>query len=344
MIYHGPVSVRMKFPRPIRPGDRIGVTAPSSGITDPLDTVRFESAVGALGSRGYDVVATPNVLTCDADGRSSSGEEKVAQMNSLLADGDVSCIFAAKGGDHQIEMLPHMDWGLWESRSVWFQGYSDNTVLAFKATAEHDIATVYAGNFCDFGMRPWHRSISDDIELLEGSRKEFSSYGFHEDGFHDRETGLEPISEDSPTWWKAPYCEESFQGRLIGGCMDVLEWFVRKKTADPSKFIEDYGPDGIVWYMETYDMDAARVGNALSMMEDAGWFEDVSGFVFGRPLFFSGGEYSDAVMDIIADHEVPAVFDADVGHKAPRMPFVNGALSKFVVSEGACRLTYRFDR
>ncbi len=332
----------MRFPRPIRKGDAIGVTAPSSGITDPLDLVRQSSAVSQLGLRGYDVRMTRNVFT-DEGGRSSSGGEKCEQFASLLRDPDVGCIVAAKGGDYQIDMLPIFDWGLWEQEPKWFQGYSDNTVLAFKATAEHDIASIYAGNFSDFGMRPWHRSIEDDLALLEGKASQFQSYPFHEDGFHDRVTGTEAVSDDSPTWWMAQYCEERFSGRLIGGCMDVLEWFVRTDSADPSRFIGDYGSDGIVWYMETYDMDADRVRKMFSLMGEKGWLKDASGFVFGRPLFFEG-EYIDTVMDCISDLEVPAVFDADVGHKAPRMPFVNGALADFAVSDGACTLKYAFRR
>ena len=43
------------LPAPLRPGDRIGVTAPSSGV--PADLwPRLEHAVAWLRARGYDVV------------------------------------------------------------------------------------------------------------------------------------------------------------------------------------------------------------------------------------------------------------------------------------------------
>ena len=340
----------MKYPRPIRKGDILGVTAPSSGVTDPLDLVRMQHGVDALVARGYAVLQTPNVFTNDDQGRSSPAEQKVEEFNSLLENPDVSCIFSAKGGDWQYEMLPLVDWSLWESNPKWFQGYSDNTVLGFKATAEHDVATMYAGNFGDFGMDPWHISITDDIEVLEGTRDRVSSYEFHEDGFHDRVTGLETVSDDSRTWWKTSYCDERFSGRLLGGCMDVLEWFCLKDTADPSRFIESYGGEGIVWFMETYSMDAARIGRMFKAMREKGWLKDASGFIFGRPLMFGGefafdeDSYIDSVMDAIADLEAPAVFDADVGHKAPRMPFVNGARADVSVSSGACEIRYSFKR
>ena len=40
----------------------------------------------------------------------------------------------------------------------WLQGYSDPTGLLFTITTNLDIATIYADNFCVFGMKPWYKS------------------------------------------------------------------------------------------------------------------------------------------------------------------------------------------
>ena len=45
----------MIVPRFIRPGDKLGVTAPSFGVDDPLDANRFSSARAKLAARGYDL-------------------------------------------------------------------------------------------------------------------------------------------------------------------------------------------------------------------------------------------------------------------------------------------------
>ncbi len=122
--------------------------------------------------------------------------------------------------------------------------------------------------------------------------------------------------------------------------MDVLEWFHKTGTADPGGFVSRYSEEGIVWYMETYDMDASRVTRMLEGMSDDGWFQGVSGFVFGRPLFFQGDDYAGTVSEALSGFGVPVVFGADVGHKAPRMTFLNGVMAGFEVSGGSCRLTY----
>lgn len=333
----------MIIPRPIAKGDILGVTAPSFGVTEPLDIKRFENARSRLEERGYRVTETPDVHACiDEEGRPGTGEVRAAEYMSLIEDPEVSCIFAASGGDYEFEMLPHMDWKAVEENPKWFQGYSDNTVLAFVTTVDHDVASVYCGNFSDFGMEPWHRGVSENIEFLEGSRMSQDSFPYHARDFVDRVTGLESFGEDEPTVWGSSAGDCSFSGRLIGGCMDVLEWFHSECNTDAPGFVERYGPDGIVWYMETYDMTEDRIVKMFRGMEADGWFEDCTGFVFGRPLFYKGARgYTELVRDELAHLEVPVITDADVGHKAPRMTFVNGMLSEFDIHGGACTLTYR---
>ena len=334
----------MKIPGFIRKGDVVGVTAPSAGITEPTDLNRFANAKKRLESRGYAVEATPDTFMCDSEGRSSPAEQRVSELNSLLEDRSVPAIYAVSGGDYECEMLPLMDWDFVEADPKWIQGYSDNTVLLFKITAEHDIATVYGGNFNDFGMEPLHRSVEEGLEILEGSRTSQESFPKHALGFGERITGLEPFPEDADTVWESSVGDVSFEGRLIGGCMDVIEWFLKKGTADARDFVLRYSVDGIVWYLETYDMTEERVRWTLRTMEEKGWLDGCKGMVFGRPLFYQGTMgYNEAAMSEIGNR-FPMLFDADVGHRAPRMLFVNGAVARFNYFAGRCRLTYDFSR
>jgi muramoyltetrapeptide carboxypeptidase LdcA involved in peptidoglycan recycling len=240
-------------------------------------------------------------------------------------------------------MLMGMDWDFVERHPKWMQGYSDNTVLLFKITAEHDIATIYCGNFGDFGMEPWHRSIRENLEFLEGRRTEQRSFDMYQDGFSERVTGLEPYKEDKDVRWVCSRGDVKFRGRLIGGCMDVLEWYHRKALVDMDGFTGRYSKDGIVWYMETYDMDERRVREMIRGMTGDGWFEGVSGFIFGRPLFYTGSDYQGVIEEELKEFDVPIVFGADVGHKGPRMTFINGAMAEFDVRDGSAVLRYDLD-
>lgn len=332
----------MIIPRSIKKGDYIGVTAMSSGVTDPLDVVRFNNAKRKLLDYGYNVVETPNTYTSDNTGRSSSANQRVSELCSLIENNSISCIISAKGGNCQHEMLKLIDWDLIEKNPKWIQGYSDNTMLIFKMTVEHDISTVYGSNFGDFGMEPWHRSIIENLHILEGKTDTQRSFPYHEIKFYDRYTGLEGINEEEATIWKSNLDDAKFKGRLIGGCMDTLGWLYYNKMVDPYNFINKYLDDSFVWYMETYNMDELRVRSMLRGMSDSGWFDKVSGFIFGRPMFYSGEHYEDSICKELFRFDVPKIFDADIGHKAPRMTLINGVITSFRVADGKCNMRYMF--
>ncbi len=330
----------MIIPRFLGKGQTVGVTAPSFGVVEPLDIVRFDHAKKVLLEKDHPVKETPNVHTADESGRSSPMMQRVAEFCSLLADPEVGAIVSASGGDYQCEMLMGMDWNFVETHPKWIQGYSDNTVLLFKITAEHDIATVYSGNFGDFGMDPWHRSISENLEFLEGKRKEQTSFSGFQDGFIERKTGLEPFLEEKETVWRCDEGDIQFSGRFIGGCMDVLEWYQRKSLVDMKPFCSKYSKDGIIWYMETYDMDEDRIRKMFKGMSEDGWFEGVTGFVFGRPLFYRGDDYEKVIRDALKDYGVPKVFGADIGHKPPRMTIINGAKAEVRIEKNSAEIVY----
>ena len=333
----------MIIPKFLSGNDEIGVFAPSAGIIEETDHRRFENACRRLESEGYSIRASASTFMCDDDGRSCPADQRVAEFEELLRDPRCHAVFAISGGDYECEMLPLIDWDVVEANPKWMQGYSDNTVLLFKITAEHDIATVYSGNFNDFGMEPLHRSVREGLEFLEGKRASQESFEMHSEGFSDRVTGLEPFTEDAATIWGSDSGDARFTGRLIGGCMDVIEWFLRKGTADAKGFVDRYRNDGIVWYLEIYDMDEDRVRRTLGEMEERGWLDGCTGMVFGRPLFYSGSKgYRDAVAEALSGRDYPILFDADVGHKAPRMAFINGALATFDFKEGRCTISYDF--
>ena len=54
----------MIFPKYIKKGDTIGVTATSSGIVNELKQKRIKNAIKNFENRGYNVKVTDNVYTC----------------------------------------------------------------------------------------------------------------------------------------------------------------------------------------------------------------------------------------------------------------------------------------
>lgn len=347
----------MIIPEYLKKGAGIGVTATSDGVSDELDKVRFENGKKHLEELGFGVIFTENVFTADDKGRSSSGMERGKQFNELVAEKDIGAIIAAKGGNFLNEMLPYIDFERLVYQPKWFQGYSDNTGLIHTLTTKYDMAAVYGSNFGEFGMEPWHASVENNLAVLCGNQKEQYSFERYQREMTERVTGLEGYQEDTPVSWKmtpAPTGDKmqqkteykdnvKFQGRLLGGCLDVLIFLQGTRYDGTLEYIEKYKEDGILWYLESFDISGENLMMFLWQLKEIGWFRYTSGFIIGRPLFykdFTNTAYEEAVLYALGDLSVPVIFDCDFGHRGPRMTILNGALAGVEYKEGKGILRY----
>lgn len=334
----------MIFPRWIRKGDCIGVTACSAGKTSPVDFVRLDHAVAQMERRGYRVLETPDTRT-NEKGRSAAAPVRAAELHSLVQRPEVSYVVQVSGGDYLAEMLSYVDFELIKKYPKWYQGYSDPTGLLYAVTINCDMATVYAGNFADFGMETWHPCLENNIRLLEGKLSGQKSFPLYKNGFAERITGLEDYQEDTPVRWECEKESVTLSGRLLGGCLDVLLDLVGTRFDKTTEWCERYKEDGILWYLESFALSAERLTCGLWHLKEAGWFRHAKGFVFGRPAFFSGDNgipYKEAVEAVLGELSVPIVYEADIGHKAPRLTMINGAMADLFVADGRAALHTEF--
>ncbi len=333
----------MIFPEFIKPGDIIGVTAPSDGNRKEVDFIRVDNGKKQLQEKGYSVLETENVRT-SLKGRSSDASSRAEQLTSLLTNQQVKAIIAAKGGDYLMEMLSYLDFNMIQKYPKWMQGYSDVTGLLFTTTTTCDIATIYGNNFNDFAMEPWHEAICNDLQVLEGKNPIQNSFTEYEDEFHDRITGLEGYFLDKKVEWKNTRNQESItlKGRLIGGCLDVLLNLVGTRFDTVKSFNERYKEDGILWYLESFDLNSESLARGLWQLKEAGWFDHAVGFVFGRPAMYTtwtDTTYEEAVMSILEPFNLPIILDADIGHKTPQFTIINGSIGTFTSTKGKGQLT-----
>lgn len=335
----------MVIPQYLNSNSKIGVTAPSGGAYKPLDRVRFESAAKKLKEKSYDVIFTEDVFMDDGLGRSADKQVRGNEFNSLINDKSIDYIVSAKGGDFLAEMLPYVDFDAVKVNPKWIQGYSDNTSLLLAVTTLCDIATVYGYNFGNYGMEEWHESVSNNLSLLEGKDVVQNSFDMFEDGFFDKITGLEGFNFTTNVELKAARGEKelTMEGRLLGGCLDVLVDMAGTRFEDVAGFTSKYGSDGIIWFIESFDAVGERIIINLWKLKELGWFENVKGFIFGRPCFYksySEISYMDAVMTALEEFNVPIIFDADIGHKEPQWTMINGAKARINYKDGKAQLRY----
>ncbi len=337
----------MIYPAFIRDGDGIGVTACSDGRTSIPDIARLENAVKHWEKKGFHVIETKNVRTSEK-ARSSTAKERADQFHALLQDDRITAVFMVSGGEYLLEMLPFVDFELVKRYPKWIQGFSDPTGILYPVTVLCDQATVYASNFSEFGMERWHTSLLQNKEILQGSSIIQHSFSEYMSGYTEKVTGLEEYIYDQPVLWKNLYQEKEcrLQGRLLGGCLDVLLNLAGTRYDATKEWIKKYQKDGILWYLESFALNSEQLTLGLWHLREAGWFEGASGFVFGRPAMYesyTGIAYEEALHSVLDELRTPVIYDADIGHRPPRMTVVNGALASITsaAGKGSLSITYK---
>ena len=304
----------MRYPEFIKDGDIIGITAPSSGIAKPEKQARLDNSILNLKKLGFDTRETKNVRK-DIKGRSSSAEERAKEFLELWKNDDVKAIIMAAGGDFILEMLEYLDKDeILNSTPKWLQGYSDITGLSFIFTTCFDIATIYASNITGYGMRNLHQSLLDSIDIMRGKDVIQHSFEKHE---HVNDIDIfttyaeDPLQEyilDTNVEWKNLKGEEEicFKGRSIGGCLDVICNIIGTKYDKVKEYIQKYKQDGIIWFLEIFEMSTPKIFLTLWQMKNAGYFELCKGIIFGRPLIIREDyeiSYKETIQDALRKFE-----------------------------------------
>lgn len=329
----------MIYPANLEKGFNIGVTATSSGNEDEVDFRRLDNAIKNFEGYGYPVITTPNVRRDDTKGRSSDAMTRAKELLDLIKDPNIRTIIAAGGGDYLVEMLPFVDFMVIKDNPKWVQGFSDTTGLTFTITTNLDIATIYSYNFGTFGMGNWHRSLSDNLHILEGNDIIQSSFDLYQDGYYERITGLEEFVLEKEVEWTNIHPmganDDSqginIQGRILGGCLDVLLNLVGTRFDKTVEFIEKYKADGILWFLESYSLNSGSIVRGLWQLREAGWFKNARGFIFGRPAMYATEydiSYKEAIYSVLGELGLPIILDADIGHKPPQFTIINGSIAK----------------
>ena len=322
----------MNIPDFIKKGDVIGVTAPSAGFTEEVDLRKLESAKLNLSEKGYEVIETENVRKCEK-GRSSKEKKRAEEFLSLIKNEEVKYILSTSGGDFLMEMLEYLDYEIIKANPKWIQGYSDNTGLIYPITTICDMATVYSGNVGDYGMSLWHEGVKNNLKLLEGKNIEQKEFDLFENEYVKKVTGYEGYNLTDKVKYEfvSENKAENFTGRLLGGCLDVLIMLCGTKYDKTAEFVRKYKEDGIIWYLESFDLSSARIQCALWQLKEAGWFEGAKGFLFGRPCFFREEyetDFNEAVKTALDSLNLPIITGCDIGHRPPRLTMINGLMAE----------------
>ena len=335
----------MIYPRFIKEEDVISLTAPSEGCSnDIMDLNAFENGINEFKKRGITIKETPNCRT-SVLGRSSSAKQRAKEFEDCFKDKGTNAVLCYAGGEFLVEMLSYTNFDVIKENPKWFLGFSDPTSLLFYITTNLDIATLYGNNFRNYQMTPWHKSLEDSLKILKGNIIKQRSFDKYENEAKEHITGTESYNLDTKVEWKNITGGEkiSLNGRLIGGCLDILASVVGTRFDNVKNFIEKYKDDGIIWYFDNCDFTNEQVVRVLWQLKEAGWFKHTKGFIFGRSandVSLYDISFKDSVLASLKDLNVPIIIDTDISHKRPAMTFINGAIVNIESKDGKGKVNF----
>lgn len=346
----------MKYPDHLNKKGTIGFVAPSFGCAISPYREGFQNAVSKWEKEGYKTDLGPNCYASQGIGISNTPQKCGKELTDYYLSKKNDVLISCGGGELMCEILEYVDFeAIKTAEPKWYMGYSDNTNMTFLLTTLCDTASIYGPCAAAFGMEPWHPSLYDAMALLKGEKRIICSYDkWEREGMKDEEHPLAPYqcTEDLKLKIYRQDGQEmkqssiAMKGRLIGGCMDCLVNLLGTKFDQVKEFTEKYKEDGFIWFLEACDLNVFGIRRAMWQMEQAGWFQYVKGFIFGRPLCHGqemmGLDQYEAVLPTVRKHRVPVVMDADIGHLPPMMPLVCGSIAQVNAEENQMTVQMEF--
>lgn len=334
----------LRCPAPLKPGDVVGVTSPSSGVSGPL-RARLDNAIRSVQESGFEVI----VGRCMDGSRhvSAPAQQRAAEFQEFLVDPAVRAVVPPWGGETAIDLIDLLDWDtIAQAEPTWVVGFSDISTLITPLTLVTGWATIHGQNLMDTPYRTPDGLLSwlDIIQMPRGHSFTQTSPGRHRTGFVDYVDHPEVSEYELDT--SAPWTRldsgsgpVDLQGRLIGGCIETLANLTGTRYLDPAPLVDQ--DDGLIVYVEAAGGDAAATCRTLHGMRLAGFFDAADAVLVGRtyaPQIETMTQH-EAVIDALGPLGVPIIADVDCGHWAPYMPFVNGARCRVEHSDERSRVT-----
>lgn len=324
----------------------IGITAPSSGVEYDLHPL-LEQTIRRQQENGFNVITGKTAWT-QKDAKSAPAQVRAAELMEMLNDSTVNAIIPPWGGELLIEILEFMDFD--SIKPTWILGYSDTSLLLLAITLKTGIATAHGTNIIDLRGPETDETTARWIDVLstemEGEVTQKSSEFYQKNWNHENPSPT-VFHLTEKTAWKTVSGEQIiFEGRLLGGCIDVIHHLAGTPYGNVKSFREQHIPgEPVIWYFENCEMSIADLKRSLTQLKYAGWFENCTGILFGRSAANHPTEGYTAermYMDLEGELGIPIIFDVDCGHLPPQLILVNGAFAEVEFKEGKGRVKQKF--
>jgi muramoyltetrapeptide carboxypeptidase LdcA involved in peptidoglycan recycling len=329
----------IKPPR-LKAGDKVAVASLSWGGPAAFPE-RYQAGKRQL-QEAFDleVVETPHALR-DAEWLHWNPEARAHDLMQAFVDPSVKGVISSIGGDDSIRLLPYLSPDVIRSHPKVVLGFSDTTVTHLFCSMAGLVSfygpAVMAGFAENGGLFPYmvesvRRTLfcSAPIGEIKPSTAGWTAEVLD---WADPVNQSRRRKRNPSTGWRFVQGQGIRRGRLIGGCLEVLDW-LRGTEIWP---LQQEWQDAVL-FLETSEEGPSpeTVLRVLRVYAAMGVLQKLSGILFGRP----GGsvpecqfeEYDKAIEQVVVEEQglfdLPVITRMDFGHTDPMMVLPYGVLAE----------------
>lgn len=273
------------LPSSIKPGDTIGVIAPSNVILEK-DEEYIQKSAKLFEDLGYTIKFGKYVRE-NSLGYGATAKQKAEDINNMFEDEEVKAIICVKGGADSNSTFDYIDYELIKNNSKIICGFSDSTSITNCIYSKTGLITFNGPTFKS--LTSWETDYAFK-ELIKRFQYRSLELGIEEDKYETIQEGV-------------------VEGELIGGNLSLITRLVNGKYSidfsDKILFIEELG----------FESNPNLVNHYLYHMKQNGVFDKIKGIWVGNYEHESGIELENILLDVLdGEYNFPIIKSNNFGH------------------------------
>jgi muramoyltetrapeptide carboxypeptidase len=269
-------------PPALKPGDTIGVMAPSSYV----ERDDIEKSKSLLESKGFKVFVHPQ--TYERHNQSAGTNlQKTLALQGLWQRPDIKAIWAAGGGNRTLHFFDSINFDAMKRNAKIIIGFSDITVLLNGIYAHTGITTFHGPVFKEI-YKSAPEQIAQALDLLGGGETKYPM-------------GAVKVLREGMT-----------QGKLVGGNLSLFHYLPQTL---PGKFWKNS-----ILFLEDWADELNRFDRMFLHLKRLGVFSEIRGLMIGDFSLAkeTGRPYGFTLEDVLLEHtenlDIPIIMNAPFGH------------------------------
>ncbi|MFC0301198.1 S66 peptidase family protein [Virgibacillus soli] len=324
-------------PKRLQRGDYVATVSPSWGGAGDLELRwRYELGVKRLEEIfGLNVLPMPNSLK-GTEYLYKYPEARAEDLMTAFRDDRIKGIFVNIGGEDSIRLLPFIDFNVIRENPKIFMGYSDSTIshlFCHKAGITSFYGPAILTDFAEnVEMNPYtidmiNRALfsNEVIDNIPPAQEWTSEYLEWIEVNKDRRR----LMQRDTVGYELLQGKGTVHGRLIGGCMEVLE-FVKGTALWPER---KYWENSILFFETSEDKpDPNYMRYWLRNYAVQGILQQANGLIFAKPQdekYYE--EYKREIHTVMNEFNLthlPILYNLNFGHTEPKFILPYGVMAE----------------